>query len=147
MNSVWLSNLIAWSAQVCVLTAVAAGAALALKNARARLLFWHSMLAVALLLPLIEPWTSLGGPSGEVTVSTGAGIGIDGPSVHRQFFFSSGFVLFLIAGGIAVRLLWIAVGFVRLRRHRLAARVLLHPPVPFENVNVRWYLSETVSGP
>ena len=55
--------------------------------------------------------------------------------------------MFLIVGGIAVRLLWIAIGLVRLRWHRLAARVLLHPPVPFENFKVRWYLSETVSGP
>src|SRR5258708_1469417 len=42
---------------------------------------------------------------------------------------------------------WIAAGFLRLRRHRLSARALGEPPVPFERQHVRWYVSDTLSSP
>src|SRR5262249_24789859 len=55
--NVLLSNLLAWSAQIAILTAVGALAALTLGHPRARLLFWQGLLAIALLLPAIQPWT------------------------------------------------------------------------------------------
>jgi hypothetical protein len=148
MNAGWfLDNLIAWSAQVCVLAAVAAGAALALTHPRARLVFWHAVLAIALLLPVVQPWIPPGGPDGDVAISTGPGVVVGGASAHSGIVFRREYVLILIAAGIVVRLLWIGIGFLRLRRHRLAARALLHPPVPFEGSHVRWYVSDSVSGP
>jgi apolipoprotein N-acyltransferase len=51
-----LDNLIAWSAQAAVLVAVAALAAMTLAHPRARLIFWQGILAIALLLPPLEPW-------------------------------------------------------------------------------------------
>jgi len=139
----FLENLMAWSAQVCVLTAVAAGAALALKNPRARLWFWQAILALALLLPLMQPKLAPRS-AGEVAITTGPAF-VAGDSTRSTFVFRREDVLFVIALGIALRLIWIAIGFWRLRRHRLAARVLDDPP--FQAPRVGWYISDTVSGP
>ncbi len=43
---------------------------------------------------------------------------------HREYW------LWIAAAGIAFRVLWLAVGLTRLRRHRLSARPLADPPVP-----------------
>ena len=51
-----LDNVLAWSAQVAVLVAVGALAAMTLAHPRARLIFWQGILAIALLLPAVEPW-------------------------------------------------------------------------------------------
>jgi hypothetical protein len=146
MNADWLlGNLMAWSAQLCVLTAVAAGAALALKTPRTRLWFWQAMLGIALLLPFVQPWVTPRDPAGNITISSGPGVPGGDSLTYSGLIFRREYVLALIAAGTALRLLWIAIGFLRLRRHRLAARVL--PDPPFASARVRWYLSDTVSGP
>src|SRR5258708_594998 len=53
----------------------------------------------------------------------------------------------MVAAGTVLGATWIAAAFVRLRRHGRAARALTLPPVPFESAHVRWYLSDTISGP
>src|SRR5579872_1133969 len=146
--SLLLDDLFAWSAQVCVLVGVAAGAALALRHPRARLLFWQAVLAAIVLLPAVQPWT-------QSVIFSNNGVSISMQPVriagsvarHSAFTWQREYLLYLIAAGALLRAVWIAIGFVRLRRHRLAASTLADPPVPFEREHVRWYISETVSGP
>ncbi len=149
MTLSWLlDNLLAWSAQVAVLVAFAALAALTLKNPRARLLFWQGILVLAILLPAIEPWTHMVDGSANGVALMSAPILVTHHAFSRPIFvWRREYLLAIALGGALLRMLWIAVGFLRLRRHRLAARILGHPPVPFESAHVLWYLSDTVSGP
>lgn len=148
MTSSWiLDNLLAWSAQVFILVGAAAAASLALRHPRARLLFWQAILAAMLLLPLFEPWTqSLAYSSNGVSISMQP-VAFSHAASQPLFTWQREYLLYLIAAGALLRALWIAIGFTRLRRHRLAATTLADPPVPFEREHVRWYISDTVSGP
>ncbi len=147
MTELLLNNFAAWSAQIAVLIAIGAIAALTLAPGRARLVFWQILLAIALLLPAIEPWTSRPVQFGDsISISMSAATIVAAPRPasfvwHREDW------LWIAAAGIAFRALWIAVGLIRLRRHRLSARPLADPPVPFESLGIRWYVSDTVSGP
>src|SRR3984885_1893694 len=143
-----LDNLFAWSAQVAVLVSVAALAAMTLAHPRARLVFWQGILAIVLLLPAVEPShhpmaddtdsVAIAGNAAPVTV-------VQQPAF--RFVWKREYLLLLIAGGAALRFLWIGAGLVRLRRHRLDARMLTIPPVRFSNPRVRWFVSSTGGGP
>ena len=147
-SDVLLANLLAWSAQIAVLTAVGALAALTLSHPRARLLFWQGILAIGLLLPPVEPRTQAPAAGADaVTITTGPAVIRAGGSPGWSFHWTSEYLLAILATGAILRLLWIGVGLLRLRRHRLAARGIADPPVPFEHRPVGWYLSSTVSGP
>jgi TonB family protein len=142
-----LTNVIAWTAQIGILVVIGALAAVMLAPGRARLIFWQGLLAIALLLPAIEPWARP-----VVDVSTSVSVATASPIVatvshQSSFSWKSEYVLFIMLAGAALRALWILLGFVRLRRHRLASRRLIEPPVPFENLGIRWYVSDTISGP
>jgi TonB family protein len=146
--SLFLDNLIAWSAQVAVLVAVGALASMTLTHPRARLIFWQGILAIALLLPAVEPWRqplTMDVAPVAIAASSAPVVVANAPAFHlrwrREYF------LLLFAAGAALRLLWIGAGLVRLRRHRLDARMLTIPPVPFSNPRVRWFVSNTVGGP
>jgi TonB family protein len=149
------TNLLAWTAQIGILVAIGAVAAWTLAPGRARLVFWQGLLTIALLLPAIQPWTAPVAAMG-ATVSVTTSTAAFALAPQHSFFawrnllrgaFSKENLLFLILAGAALRALWIIVGLVRLRRHRLAARLLAEPPVPFENLRIRWYVSDTISGP
>jgi TonB family protein len=147
MTALFFNNFLAWTAQIAILIAIGAIAAITLAPGRARLLFWQVLLAVALLLPAIEPWsTPPADTGGSISFPTSTWAVVVAPHTSR-FTWRREDVLWLIAAGAALRALWIAVGLARLRRHRLAARRLSEPPVPFENLGIRWYVSDTVSGP
>ncbi len=147
-ESLFLDNVLAWSAQVSVLVAIGALAALTLVHPRARLIFWQGILAIALLLPAVEPWRQ---PAADnttsVSIATSAAPVIVTSRPAWRFAWKREYLLLLIAGGAVLRFLWIGAGLVRLRRHRLDARMLTSPPVPFSNPRVRWYISTTVGGP
>jgi TonB family protein len=142
------SNFTAWSAQIAIVVAIGALAALSLSPGRARLVFWQVLLAASLLLPALQPWPRPEvNPATIVTATSSTTAYTVAPQSSRSFTWRNDYVLYLILAGAALRWLWIMVGFVRLRRHRLAARPLALPPVPFENLEVRWYESDTISGP
>ncbi len=146
--SLFLDNLIAWSAQVAVLVAVGALAAMTLTHPRARLIFWQGILAIALLLPAVEPWRQpLTMDVAPVAIAASAAPVVVADAPAFRFVWKREYFLLLIASGAALRLLWIGAGLVRLRRHRLDARMLTIPPVPFSNPRVRWFVSNTVGGP
>lgn len=153
-NPVLFTNLAAWTAQIGILVAIGAVAAWTLAPGRARLVFWQGLLAIALLLPAIQPWTQpLADMGATVSVVTSTAVVATAPP-HSLFAWRNVFgaftkenLLFIVLAGAVLRALWIMVGLARLRRHRLAARLLPEPPVPFENIGIRWYVSDTVSGP
>jgi len=148
------NNLAAWTAQIGILVAIGAVAAWTLAPGRARLVFWQGLLAITLLLPAIQPWTAPAAETG-ATVSVTTSTAVVATAPQHSFFalrnlrdaLSKENLLFIILAGVALRALWIMVGLARLRRHRLAARLLPQPPVPFENLRIRWYVSDTISGP
>ncbi len=146
--SLLLDNLFAWSAQVAVLVALGALAATTLAHPRARLLFWQGILAMMLLLPALEPWQRpLAEDVGTVAIAASAQPVM---LVHQsafRFSWKREYFLLLLGAGAALRFLWIGAGLVRLRRHRLDARMLTIPPVRFSNPRVRWFISSTVGGP
>ncbi|HTS75277.1 MAG TPA: M56 family metallopeptidase [Bryobacteraceae bacterium] len=142
------SNFLAWMAQIAVLVTMAAAAGLALsRNPRARLIFWQGVLILAVLLPAIQPWSKMAASADGVTISTGAVTVPGGPPAGFHFEWRAEYFLWIAAAGALARLVWIGSGLVNLRRHRLAARRLENPPVPFERAHVNWYVSESVSGP
>jgi len=146
--SLLLDNVLAWSAQVAVLVAVGALAAMTLAHPRARLIFWQGILAIALLLPAVEPFRQpMAEDTGLVAIAANAApvILVRQPAFH--FVWKREYLLLIIAAGAAFRLLWIGAGLVRLRRHRLDAQMLTIPPVRFSNPRVRWFVSSTVGGP
>ena len=59
-NALLWNNFIAYCLQIGLLTGATGWipAALRMRSPKARLFFWHALLAVCLLIPLIEPWRS-----------------------------------------------------------------------------------------
>lgn len=149
LPSTLLTTLIPWSEQVFVLTAAVALAALALTNSKARLRMWQGLLLVLLLLPAIEPWNTPPAQVDVATVNAGATVAAPAAALRAapvRWHWRSEYWLALIALGAGARLLWIAAGFLRLRRYRRQARTL-PAPVPFSSPIVRWYASDSVPGP
>jgi TonB family protein len=146
--SLLLDNLFAWSAQVALLVSVGALAAMTLAHPRARLIFWQGILAIVLLLPAVEPWHQpIAEDTGAVAITANAAPVKVVQQPAFRFGWKREYLLLLIAGGAALRFLWIGAGLIRLRRHRLDARMLTIPPVRFSNPRVRWFVSSTVGGP
>jgi len=112
------------------------------------LIFWQGILAIALLLPPLEPWHQpMAQDTASVSIATSAApVVVARPPAFRLAWKREYFLL-LIAAGAALRFLWIGAGLARLRRHRLDSRMLTIPPVPFSNPRVRWFVSNTVGGP
>jgi TonB family protein len=148
MPSLLLDNVLAWSAQVAVLVAVGALAAMTLGHPRARLIFWQGILAIALLLPAVEPWRQpTAEDNGLVAIAANAAPVTLVHQTSLRFVWKREYLLPVIAAGTVLRFLWIGAGLIRLRRHRLDAQMLTIPPVRFSNPRVRWFMSSTVGGP
>jgi TonB family protein len=159
--AVWNIQIV-WNIQVALLVSAGVLAAAALSTGRARLIFWQCLLVTLLLLPVIEPWKS--GPMVVLQNSAGQAISLPvsvcGPDTSHATTIGcpTGIAqtapwkkpetwMLLLAAGAALRLIWIAAGFLRLRRFRKAARLLAEPPLPFASTSARWYVSASVPGP
>ena len=130
-----------------VLTAAGALAALTLSHPKARLWMWQGLLLVLLLLPAIEPWNS---PPVQAEPSALSAVNVIGTSPvipPSRFQWRPEDWLWVIAAGAALRLMWVAAGFLRLRRYRMQAQPLAEPPLPFTSDAARWYASDSVPGP
>ena len=124
MNSgVWLNNLAAWWLQTGIVTAMAAVLlrTMPVRSPRAMLAYLQALLSLCLVLPALEPWrvasdAPLAATSAVSTlrISTLSGVPISFPSA----------VLVLLGAGIAVRLMWLTVGYWRLRRYRRDASLV-----------------------
>lgn len=145
-----LTALAAWSGQVLILVAAAALAALALRHPKARLLFWQGVILLALLLPEIGPWKPA--PVEAITASASVLVRVAPVSAtatpwYTRLHWRSEYLLGALAAGAVVRLLWIAVGLLRLRRYRSQAEPLSDAPLYFVAKTVRWFVSDGIPGP
>ena len=120
-----LGNLAAYSAQVlCV--AGAAGALLSLLRVDAphvRYFLLRITLAICLVLPWLQPARpSVATETGAVTAEVGASREAAAVADARRAIDWPTTISVILAGGIAVRLAWLAIGLVRLSRLRRAGR-------------------------
>jgi len=133
ISHMWLENLAAYSLQVFVL--ILAGTLLLhlfrLKTPAVLLAFWQSLMVFCLLLPVLQPWRqvrqafrSAAAPVFEIASppqpsSLDALPLVTDPAPQRSIPFPTRRTIALILGtGIGLRLLWLAVGLLRLRRYR-----------------------------
>jgi beta-lactamase regulating signal transducer with metallopeptidase domain len=123
----WFSNLLFWSAQVAVLALAAAllPRLLQLRQPRVLLAYWRALLAVALLLPAIQPWHPAPTFSAFLIAPAVANVHVaTTPSpVASHWHFPSGelvaqMVAVVILAGIAVRFAILLLGLLRLRQFR-----------------------------
>ena len=153
-------NVAAFALQVMVI--VGAGAfllrAFRIDAPRAVLAYWRTLLLACVTLPFVQPWTII-----EVRVTTAAVETIsNGPSLSealvnaqpRAAAWQHGeSLLFVLALGIAARLLWLAIGAYslwRLRRRSIPLDPLpdaINSALARVPVRARFYLSDRVSGP
>jgi TonB family protein len=122
MNAIltW-NNLVAYSLQIGLLIGVASfvPALLRLRLPKARLAYWHVLLAACLVLPQTRPWKQA-----IVTVTTPAvapmtPVTPTAPAPMPKTHWSPGEIgLLVLAAGMLARLGWLAVGFWKLRRYR-----------------------------
>ena len=126
--TIWLWNLAAYSAQLAVLAVSAAAVTtlLRLNTPRATLRFWQVLIAVALALPLLQPWTKNPGKtiSSSITFMSSAVVEATPASVAND---PATLIVAVLATGIVVRLAWLGFGLLRLRsirRHATLATAL-----------------------
>lgn len=115
---VW-DNVVAYSLQIGLLIGLAAlaPAALRLRMPRARLLYWHLLLAACLLLPLMRPMQQsvLNDRVVVTTTITAMAPAAPAPRIHLS---TAQTALLLLAAGMLARLAWLGVGLWRLGRYR-----------------------------
>ncbi|HEY1496563.1 MAG TPA: TonB family protein [Candidatus Solibacter sp.] len=142
---IW-DNLVAYSMQIGLLVGLAAfvPTLLRLKVPHAKLAYWHILLVACLLLPAVRPWKQA-----MLTVSRPVFTNItDLPPMQPMppTPLSTGEIALMILGaGIAIRLCWFTVAFLRLgrlRRHSLP----LNPQTTW-SVEADIRISEAISSP
>src|SRR5687768_10195056 len=110
-------NIAAYSVQLGVLVAAAIAVTLVLRvrAPRPSLFFWHAVLLAAILLPVLQPRAGL---PGIVTDAAPLLVSMNAPiaAFSSQGVDVTTLLIYVVAGGILVRLLWLALGFWRLRR-------------------------------
>lgn len=136
----WFSNLVFWSAQAALLVLAAALLArfLRIRQPGVLLVYWRALLALSLLLPLLQPWhrpkpiaMEVASISFEPAPSTPA----PSPAVSRwplPSLQSIAAVLgIVILAGIAVRLVILALGLLKLRQLRKSSLPIAPPSESF----------------
>jgi TonB family protein len=115
---VW-KNVVAYSLQIGLLVALAsiAPAALRLRVARARLMYWQILLGACLLLPQVQSWPQENIASSVQVTTVFMALSPDGSTASRSIPVSRIALTILIAGAV-VRIAWLALGFWRLRLYR-----------------------------
>lgn len=123
MEMVTLPNLVAYSAQVAAIVALATILAWALRidAPGARYGFWRTVFALCLLLPLLQerqvPSTAAAPPS-TAAVETHLAIAAAPVDAEGPLVDPAAATMAIVAAGIAFRLLWLGISFSRLRRLR-----------------------------
>ncbi len=155
----WMQNLGALSLQVAILAAFSGALAYLapLRDPKARLAFWQLMLLVCFSLPFAQPWKRI-----VVQRSVPAAVELRAPVAVQPLPVAppapvrvptSAIVFYILAGGVALRLLWLAIGFYSLRRYRRTSRAFEPLPDPLrgarERLGVRadFLISDGIPGP
>jgi TonB family protein len=148
----WLENLAAYSLQVAVL--IAAGTALVyifrLKAPTVLLVFWQGLLAVCLLLPAFQPWRQVrfaaatpqqsieaDNPLPVVPESNAIVFAPSTASARTMPFPTYATIAWILACGVGLRLLWLALGLLRLNRYLNRARRLAALPESIRDMKWR----------
>jgi TonB family protein len=156
--TLWLWNLAAYSAQLAVLavTAAAITSLLRLNRPRLSVRFWQVLMAVALVLPLLQPWTQEPGEtvSSSITfISTAVSTATaeDSPVANQPD--PATLIVAVLLAGVAVRIAWLGFGLLRLqsiRRRATLATSLDEVSLPLKQdlgARADVMLSDEVEGP
>jgi TonB family protein len=133
----WLTDLINYSAQIAVIITLGSLAPwlLRLRRPDAMLVYRQALLAACLLLPLLQPWRSLAIVSpGEALVVVTTTISATAPARHWPTLEQC--AMLVLCAGVLVRLCWLALGLMRLRRHRLSAERANCLPEVFDDLQL-----------
>jgi hypothetical protein len=139
-------NLISWWIQVTVIAAL--GTALPMlfriRHPRTQIAFYHFVLAVCVVLPLIEPWQH---PL--LIANGGLQSGVNQlPAVSWLTCLA-----WIFAAGVLAKLCWLAGGYLQIRRYRASAAPLFSIPESIRQARVltgadaRFGISRNVDGP
>jgi hypothetical protein len=145
-NLLW-NNFVAYSLQVGLLIGAVGWlpTTLRMRSPKARLLFWHALLAACLVIPLIQPWRSEV-ITATVQVSAGPAILVTPTPARRSWHISPGEIaLAVLIAGCMARLGLLATGFWRLRRYRRNSIPL--DPAPSWAVEADLRLSSEIASP
>ncbi len=146
LDLIW-SNIASYCLQIGLLIGVAAfiPTVLRLAEPRARLAFWHILLAACLVLPFFAPWRQQSITAG-VTVAVGhsAPLAAAAPVASRVIPWNQ-IALGLLAAGAITRLAWLLVGLWKLRHFR-SRSTALEPPASW-GVEADLRLSDDVASP
>jgi len=115
--TLWLSNLAAYSVQLAALVAAAvvATSLLRFRQPRPALALWRILLAIALVLPVIQPWRGTGSTFIASTFALPAPAPATPGGVTPDISVAA-VILIALATGVMLRLAWLALGLIRLRQ-------------------------------
>jgi TonB family protein len=142
-----LNNLLTYSLQIGLLIGVAGWipAAARLRSPKARLAFFHALVAACLLLPALRPWKSKSIALEAPVTLEHAATASTGVVAARASLDPAILVFAVLAAGIVARLGMLALGMLRLRRYRL--RSLPLPSVANWSSEADIRVSPDISGP
>ncbi len=142
-----LNNILTYSLQIGLLIGVAGWipAAARLRSPKARLAFFHALLAACLLLPALRPWKSeviaIEAPAAALHAASGSTMAV----APRAKVDPRDLVFALLAAGIVARLGMLALGMLRLRRYRLRSIPLATNALWSSQADIR--VSHDIIGP
>jgi TonB family protein len=155
---VWVGNLIAYSLQIAILAS--AGTLLAylfrLRVPRVSLVYWQVLLFACLLIPVLLPWkhpvrVSTIGPTAAMSYSLpNAAVAVE---TRPSASITPETIAVVLATGICLRLMWLALGFFRLHILLRNSQALAGAPPVSETlssrigVRVRFFLSNEIDSP
>src|SRR4030095_15139340 len=107
-----LENLFAWFVQVSVLALLGAclPMLLRIRHPKSQLAYYHLVLVICLVVPRVQPWQH------PILLVTGAAAGPVAPAIPWHLVIVS-----IVVAGTGVKLCWLAVGLLQLRRYRSSA--------------------------
>ena len=121
----WFSNLLFWAAQIALLALVCAflPRIFQIRQPRALLIYWRTLLAIALLLPFAQPWHR---PQSIRAIAPAldfpAAASTAGSTIAQRHFLNAQLLAeilgVVILAGIVVRLAGLGLGLLKLRRLR-----------------------------
>jgi bla regulator protein blaR1 len=160
-NAVWIRDVGAFSLQVAALVLAGAGVAFLcqLRQPGAMLAFWRTLLLACLALPFCQPWHVRASavmsamPAGPVLSSGAAATALSLRAVPAASLAWGEMLLVFVCAGAALRVVWLLMGALTLRRLRLGAAPLVPMPPPIREAQLRVgargdiLVSDRVSGP
>jgi len=155
---IWIDNLVAYSLQIAILAA--AGTLLAyifrLRLPRVSLVYWQVLLLACLFLPVLQKWehpvvvqTSVGIETKEIFIrDTGITSDLEPAKIPVTET-----LLLILAAGAALRLIWLGLGFLRLRLYLRKSEQIPNAPPDTDRISsligvqARFFISDEIDSP